>query len=235
VRFSLAFLLFLSFKVFALEVPPLRQPVTDLAGILNSQQESLLNGSLRDLSTRSDLQVAVLIIPSLEDEYLESYSIKVVDQWQLGKEGSDKGALLLIAMRERKMRIEVGRGLEGDLPDIIAGRIIEGMKPYFRSQAFFEGVVFGVNSIVKAGGASLRNVPEPSRRRKKSNLPFVFLIFFLPLFLSMVGGRRSGLIFLSMGGFGGGRGSGFGGGGFGGGGFGGGGGGFGGGGASGGW
>lgn len=231
--FSTCLVFIFSFSVLAKEVPALRGPVTDQTGILSPSSASKISSALYQIKKETTNEIAVLIIKSLEDESLEGYSIKVVDKWKLGQKGKDNGILFLISVDDRKMRIEVGSGLQGDLPDAIAGRIIDGVKPYFKSGDYRSGIVFGVLKIADRIGSEIQGLAGPkkvkSRRSKKTLVHFIFVIFFF--IISLFGRRRRGYGIYSSGG-------GFGGGGFssgGGGSFGGGGGGFSGGGASGGW
>ena len=121
----------------ALDVPPLKARVTDLAGLFTSTAVSEMERQLTALEEETGAQLAVLTIPSLEGEVLENYSLKVVEAWQLGQAQQDNGVLILIARDDRKIRIEVGYGLEGVLPDVLAGRIIDNaMKPAFRQGDF---------------------------------------------------------------------------------------------------
>ena len=111
-------------QLFALEVPPLKGRVNDYAGMLSSYTGRQLDGILRDLEKSDSTQIVVVIIPSLDGEVLEEFSIKLAEQWKIGQKGLDNGAILLIAKKERNIRIEVGYGLEGTLTDLMAGRII---------------------------------------------------------------------------------------------------------------
>lgn len=236
----------------ALDVPPLSGRVNDYAGFLPSDRARALGERLARFEQQSGHQIAVLTIPSLEGEDIEGFSIKVAESWKIGKKGFDDGVILLIARNDRKLRIEVGYGLEGVLPDAIASRIIrEVIGPYFRANDYAGGIEAGVEGILNATRGE--TLPEPARKRTRqtSSLEQILFILFLlaiPILVvlnsltqrrahgvwSGAGRRRStGLEGPFLGGFGGG---GFGGGDFGGGGgFSGGGGGFGGGGASGGW
>lgn len=119
--FVLTFLLFQ--LAHALEVPALKAPVMDQAKILGTSTERALSTLLRQANQTEQIQMAILTIEDLADESLEGYSIKVVDQWKLGQKETDKGLLLLIVKQQRKMRLEVGQGLEGDLPDAYAARL----------------------------------------------------------------------------------------------------------------
>ena len=183
--------------------------------------------------------MAILTVPSLKGDSLELFSIRVVEQWKLGKKDIDNGLLLLISRDDHKMRLEVGYGLENRLIDARCGDIIRSMGPYFREQRFSDGALCAIASVqeVLTGSrpSGLPAVPaRASGKRKGPDLFFLLIIFFV-FVLPMIRHRRLGLghtIFLGGGYRGGG---GFGGGGFSGGGFSGGGGGFGGGGASGGW
>ncbi|HOI17350.1 MAG TPA: TPM domain-containing protein, partial [Geobacteraceae bacterium] len=144
-------LLFLPSPGAALDVPPLRAHVNDTAGMLSSAAEQKLEQELTAFEKSDSTQIAVLTIPSLEGESLEDYSIKVAEAWKIGQKGKDNGAILLIAKQERKIRIEVGRGLEGKLTDLLSGRIIRGeIAPRFKAGDFDGGVSAGVGAIMAA-------------------------------------------------------------------------------------
>jgi uncharacterized protein len=234
-NFILFVLLFsVSLNLLAKEIPTLR-PVVDQAGLLSPQTKAQLTNALVAIKKQSGHEIAVLTIKSLEDESLEGYSMKVAEKWMLGSREKDNGVLFLISINDRKMRIEVGQGLEGDLPDARAGQIIRSIKPYFKRGEYKSGIVLGVSQIAENIGVKLKNAPRVRNRRtsKKGSGLFIIVILVLSFIFrgrggggvmtglligSALGGRRS-----SGGGFGGGGGS-FGGGG-----------GFSGGGASGGW
>jgi uncharacterized protein len=192
--------------------------------------------------------VAVLTIPTLAGESLEDFSLHVAhDAWHLGQKGKDNGVLILVVRDDRKVRIEVGRGVEGVLTDLLAGRIADRvMIPHFREKDWEGGIAAGVEAVTQAVRGEYQ--APPAKRGRRASRPFDGLFGILLLFFivgRLFGGRRRlgygvpfglgglGGYYLGRRGFGGHHG-GFGGGGFGGG-FGGGGGGFGGGGASGGW
>lgn len=223
----------LSLSVKALDIPPLRQPVTDLAEIIDQNSLYTLNSVLYKLHHQKLAQIAILTVPSLEGESIEGYSIQVVDKWKLGTKKEDKGLLILVAKKERKVRIEVGQGLEGDMTDAMSKRIIDQMTPYFKEGRFGDGLKIGLAqtlSVLKIDLGTLKDIKAKSPRRKKKSSWFSILFFLIILFLFR---KNPFLLFLLLsGGRGGGRSRG---GGFGGGGFGGGGGGFSGGGASGDW
>jgi len=226
--------------VFSLDVPKLTGPVVDVAGVLNRSDQAKISASLLQFQRSYGPQLQVLVVPKLEDETIESYSIKVVDAWKLGAKDKDNGVLLLVATEDRQVRIEVGRGLEGDLPDALAGRIIRaGIIPFFQQDQISAGVLIGLNLIAESIGGKLEGIPTPRMRRVKRgggmNLGYLLFLGFFLIGPSVFGrGRRGGVGSALVGGMllgslmGGGRG-GYGGG------FSGGGGGFSGGGASGSW
>ncbi len=230
-------------KAFALDVPPLTGPVVDQAQLMTAQDRASAEQLIRALNSQGAVQLQVLTIPTLNGESLEGYSIKVTDQWKLGTAKNDNGVLLLVALAEKQIRIEVGQGLEGILPDAVTKRIIaDRMRPAFREAGPSEGILVGLASIVQTIdpdlGRTLARQPTTHERHKPS--PGSYLLFFLLffVFISMFSGRggSGGLILASILLSGRGGRGGFGGGGFGsGGGWSGGGGGFSGGGASGGW
>lgn len=148
---AVALLLIPTAAAFSTEVPYLSRRVTDLAGILSPATVSSLEALLKAHEDSTSNQVAVLTITSLDGEPIEQYSIRVVDEWKLGQKGKDNGVLLLVARDDRKVRIEVGRGLEGDLPDITCGSIIrKQILPPFKEGDYDAGVTDGVRSILDA-------------------------------------------------------------------------------------
>ena len=227
----------------AFEVPRLQGPVMDQAGYLSSQDNSELTRLLTDLNRRGVAQIQVLIIQSLEDEPIEQASIKIVDQWKLGDAKKDNGILFLISAADRKLRIEVGQGLEGAIPDLIANRIIRNtVVPYFKQNQFSEGVIQGTYQIIaladkefsqQQGLVTEKNLKDDS----EGSLPLwmVIIIFIIIAILGRFGGGRGRYIGGGLGGLGGFGGGGWSSGGGGGGGWSGGGGGFSGGGSSGSW
>jgi uncharacterized protein len=126
--------------------------VHDEAHVLSQATIDRLEILLKEHEDSTTNQIAVLIIPSLEGEDLEGYAIRVAhDTWKLGQKNRDNGVLLLVALEDRKMRIEVGQGLEGVLTDAVCGRIIRNeMAPHFREQQYEEGVSAAVQAIIKA-------------------------------------------------------------------------------------
>ncbi len=233
---SIFLLLLVCTSAAALVIPQPTGYVNDNARIISPTVELKLEQFLKDFDKSDSTQITVLTIPSLEGEVLEEYALKVLQKWKIGQKGKDNGVLLLVANAEKKIRIEVGYGLEGRLTDLLTGRIIDNeISPKFKQGDFDGGIVSGVVSIAEAVRGEYTGTGK-TRKNKKQSSPWglIFLFFFLAPLLSRIRNRngsrthRRGGIYYG-GPFGGG------GGGFGGGGFSGGGGGGGGGGASGGW
>jgi uncharacterized protein len=228
---------------FALDVPPLRTRVNDLAGLLTQSEQATLEDRLRAHEQATGQQFSLLIIPSLEGEPIEDYSIEVAEKWKLGREKEDDGLVLVIAASDRKMRIEVGYGLEGQIPDAMASRVVrEVLRPAFRANDYAGGINRAFDILIRLAGGEAAMPPPTAQRERRAPPPVSLFVILFVLFLIFSrfgggGGRRGRRGGFYIGGFPGGGfgGGGFGGGGGGGGGFRGGGGGFGGGGASGDW
>ena len=228
-----------------------RDYVVDLAGVIGPEVRSRLNGSLLELEQKTTAQVLVLTVQSLDGEDIRSFGLRIAEKWKLGQKGKDNGALLVVAVKDRKYTIEVGYGLESVLPDSMVGTIGRGyLVPYFRKGDYSSGIYAAslalIQTIAEHEGVSVATGQQPAGPREfVSQLPLTFaqkvlfgilalgalILFithprqcFLLLLFSQMGGGRGGWS-SGSGGFGG-SGGGFGGGG---------GGGFGGGGASGGW
>lgn len=240
---AILLLLTAAISALALEVPPKPQGrVSDYTSTLTSFQIEALNRTLAEFENQTTNQIAVLLIPTLAEDSLEDYSIRLADKWQIGQKGRDNGVILVIVTEDRKIRIEVGYGLEGVLPDSLAGDIIrQVIAPEFLRGRFFEGIEAGVAAITAATKGEYRATGGGKKGNRGRSFisffwPFLFFFIFLSLLTSSL--RRRRYYSRSSGGWfiggpfwwgGGGSGGGFGGG------FSGGGGGFGGGGASGGW
>jgi uncharacterized protein len=144
-------------------IPAYDSPVVDTAGLLQPDERARLVARLMDLQTRKGSQVAVLIVPTTQPEEIEQYSIRVADAWKTGRKGVDDGAILLIAQQDRRMRIEVGRGLEGALTDLVSNRVIdETIRPAFRAGEFGAGIEAGVDRVI--GVIDGEELPPPDPR-----------------------------------------------------------------------
>ena len=148
-------------------IPPLKSRVTDLTATLSSQQQATLEQTLAAFETRKGSQIAVLIVPTTQPETVEQYAVRVEENWKLGRKGVDDGVLLLIAKDDRKLRIEVGYGLEGVLNDATAKRIIaEDITPRFKQGDFYGGISAGVERMIKViDGEPL---PPPKARPQRA-------------------------------------------------------------------
>ncbi|OHY78949.1 methanol dehydrogenase [Marinobacter sp. AC-23] len=224
------------------EFPELSGRVVDKADLLSPTTETQITQMLQAHEQGTTEQVVVVTVPDLQGYAIEDYGYQLGRHWGIGQKGEDNGALLIVAKEERKIRIEVGYGLEGRLTDAASSTIINQiMTPAFKQGQFEQGVVNGAAAMVQVLGGEPLAAPgrSPGSRQEKPNVSLVSLFFMIIMaVIYFIGGGRGrggrtgaaliggALLGASMGGRGGG---------FGGGGFGGGGGGFGGGGASGGW
>ena len=143
-------------------VPTLVTHVTDQTNTLSAQQKADLEQKLRALEQRKGAQLLILIVPSTEPEVIEQYATRVFDAWKIGRKTIDDGVLLLWAKNDRRIRIEVGRGLEGPIPDVLASRIItETMRPLFRKNAWYEGLDRATDQLIGLiDGEALPAPPE---------------------------------------------------------------------------
>jgi uncharacterized protein len=152
---------------------------------------SALETKLADWEARTSNQLVVLIVPTTQPEPIEAYSIRVAEAWKIGRKGQDNGALFIIAKNDRKMRIEVGYGLEGVLPDVTARRIIaENVAPAFREGKFAEGIGAGVDRIIAVVGGEAQSPAPAAQKAKRTGLPFGFdtLLIILFIVVPVVGG-----------------------------------------------
>ncbi len=173
----------------ALDVPPLTGRVVDLAHVLPPQDTQQLSDQLKVHEENTGNQVAVLILPSLEGEPLEEFSHRVATTWKLGRKGTDNGVLLLVALKERKLRIEVGYGLEGTLTDLRSARIIrQEIVPRFKAGNIPEGVRAGTDAILKTIEGTYQAADDAQRS------PSVDSNAFEPVVIGIVVGFMAGLI-----------------------------------------
>ena len=143
-------------------VPPLSGRVVDQTGTLSSNDVASLTQKLTDLETRKGSQIAVLIVPTTDGEAIEPFSLRVAEAWKIGRKKIDDGALLVIAKNDRRLRIEVGYGLEGALTDVTTKRIIdEDITPKFKAGDFGGGVAAGVDKMVRVVDGEKLLEPEP--------------------------------------------------------------------------
>lgn len=176
-------------------VPPLQSRVTDLTHTLSAEQRQALESRLAAFEMENGSQLAVLLVPTTQPETIEQYGIRVAEAWKLGRKGMDDGALLLVAKEDRALRIEVGYGLEGAIPDAVAKRIIEEIiVPRFREGDFAGGVNAGMNALMGLVKGEALPAP-PSRDTRQTGV--ALLEDALPLallFVFVVGGVLRALL-----------------------------------------
>lgn len=172
----------LSSQALALDLPVLRGHINDYAGMLSPESSATLEQQLRSFEQSDSTQIVVLTVPTLGNETLEEFSMKVAESWRIGRKGVDNGVILLVAKAERKVRIEVGRGLEGKLTDLLSGRIIRGdIAPQFKTGNFDGGITAGVNSLMAVVRGEYQAPPRDLHQGKKGAPPLLTLLFFLVL------------------------------------------------------
>ena len=191
-------------------IPDLKERVTDRAGLLSAYEKAFLTDELQQLEERKGSQIAILTVATTKPETIEQYSIRVVDQWKLGREDVDDGVLLIIAKNDRKLRIEVGYGLEGAITDAYAKRIISNIiVPHFRDGDYYLGIEEGVEAIIALiDGEDLPAVTRTSSRNDGKSQSFalflgivvmIFVIFiFKAILTKKIGNLKSNLIVLPI-------------------------------------
>ncbi len=138
----------------AWEPPPLTRPVTDLAGVMSPEAVAAIEGGLRAHRAATDDQIAVLVVGSTGSEPIEDFSIKVASTWRGGASGRDNGVLIVLAVNDRRSRIEVGYGLESKLTDATAKQILDGARPLLKAENYDGAIVQIVNGVLGRSGAS---------------------------------------------------------------------------------
>jgi len=185
----------------ALEVPPLKARVNDYAAILAPSTVSQLEGSLRAFEADQSTQIVVLTIPSLEGDSLEAFSMRVAETWKIGQKGLDNGAILVIARNDRKLRIEVGYGLEGTLTDLVSGRIIRNIiTPRFKEGNFDQGVIDGVSAMMAAVKGEFSAADVKEHNRGSSDIEGFFFAIFAVVFIIGKALRRNRPLAATVGG-----------------------------------
>lgn len=144
-------------------IPPLAARVTDLTGTLTAQQKGELESRLAAFEAKRGSQIAVLMLLTTKPEEIEQFSIRLAEAWKVGRKGVDDGVIVIVAKDDRRVRIEVGYGLEGAIPDAVAKRVIEErITPRFREGDFYGGVRDGVDQLVRL--AEGEKLPAPAAR-----------------------------------------------------------------------
>ena len=182
------FLWCLPFAANGLDVPRLQGYVNDYAGIISPPAKLKIEEALRAFEQSDSTQIVILTVPSLEGQNIEEFGIKVGEAWKVGKKGKDNGVLFIVAKQDRKIRIEVGYGLEGKLTDLTAGRIIDRViNPRFKQGDFDGGFIAGVSSLIDATRGEFRAEQRPARRGQRGISPFLSVFLFLAIFTLIMG------------------------------------------------
>ena len=164
-------------------VPPLTARIVDLTGTLSGGAVNRIETRLAEFEAKKGSQIAVLMVPTTQPEEIEQYSIRVAEQWKLGRKGVDDGAILLIAKNDRRARIEIGYGLEGALPDAIAKRIIdETLTPHFKLGDYDGGVEAGIDQMISVVNGEPLPAPDEKWEHRGgigNVLPFLLVAVFV--------------------------------------------------------
>lgn len=186
--FTLFFIFFSYSGAYALDVPALQGHVNDYANMISPQAAAQLENELKAFEQSDSTQIVILTVPSLEGEVLEEFGIKVAEAWKIGWKGKDNGVIFLIAKQERKMRIEVGRGLEGKLTDLTAGRIVDlVVKPRFKRGDFDGGVLSGIHAIIDATRGEFKADEKRQVQRYDAFSNFLSLLIFGSIIILILG------------------------------------------------
>lgn len=170
-------------------VPPLQARVTDLTRTLSTGEIAALEQKLAAFEQRKGSQIAVLLVPTTQPEPLAAYAIRVADRWKLGRRGVDDGVLLIVAKSDREVRIEVGRGLEGVLPDAGAKRIVsDDIVPRFKQGDFAGGLNAGVDRIIKVVEGEALPAPRAANRGASSEFDLGGALMWGAMLVLFVGG-----------------------------------------------
>ena len=197
--FKTSFLLLIVASLFFSEVkaqnilakpnPP--QLVNDVAGILSPEEKATLENKLVAIDDSSSNQIAVVILPTLDGYPIEDYATKLFREWGIGNKKTNNGILLLVAINDRKVRIEVGYGLEGAIPDITANSIIDNdIKTAFRARAYYDGIDKATDDIAKAAIGEYKNAR--TKRTKDTGGSGVLLFIIIAIIIISIVGRSGG-------------------------------------------
>jgi uncharacterized protein len=163
-------------------LPPLTGRVVDQAGILSPEEEAGLTRKLESIERETSVQFVIATLPSLDGEPIEDYGIRLAEAWKIGQAGLDNGAIVLVVPSERRVRIEVGYGLEPVIPDGLAGRIIrERIAPAFRDQRYYEGLLSAIEGLELAARREYPETPARPEREPRAgiNLGALLLTYFI--------------------------------------------------------
>jgi uncharacterized protein len=188
--FGIILLLFFTAVRAQVEIPELSHRVTDLTGTLSAQQVAALENSLAVFETKKGSQIAILIVPTTEPEDIAQFGIRVAEAWKIGRKNVDDGVILIVAKDDRKLRLEVGYGLEGVIPDAIAKRVIaETITPFFKRSDFAGGIDAGVSQLMQLIEGETLPAPQYESSARMDDGAFMFIL---------LGGLIAGFILSAM-------------------------------------
>lgn len=195
--FIVVFFVTIASSVIAQNVLPRPNPpklVTDQAGVLTPEQLQALEAKLVAIDDSSSNQIAVVILSSLEGQPKEEYATKLFREWGIGNKKTNNGVLLLVAIQDRQIRIEVGYGLEGAIPDITALSIIDNdIKPAFKAGAYYEGLDKATDNLAKAAVGEYKEARKKRTKSKGNPLVFIMIVIVIVIILGKKGGGGSNI------------------------------------------
>lgn len=169
------------------EIPPLRTAVTDLTQTLTVEEQAALNQKLSAFSQQSGSQIAVLLLPSTQPEDIAQFGIRLAEAWKVGRAREDDGVIVIVAKQDRKMRIEVGYGLEGAIPDVVAKRIIrEQITPAFKQGQFYAGLNLATDTLIHL--IQGEQLPAPTAQARQSSAGDWMHLLPLLMFAAIIAG-----------------------------------------------
>jgi len=180
--------IFLPVSSHALDVPPLQGYVNDYANMISPSVKAGIENELKTFEQTDSTQIVILTLPSLEGEVIEEFGIKVGDAWRIGQKTKDNGLIFIVSNQDRKMRIEVGRGLEGRMTDLMAGRIIDlVIKPRFKRGDFEGGFISGVHAMIDATRGEFKAEPTQRRQRQDNFSSIISVLIFGSMIILLLG------------------------------------------------
>ena len=175
-------------SAFALEVPKLQGYVNDYADMISPQAKAELEKELGNFEQSDSTQIIILTVPSLEGNPIEDFGIRVAEAWKIGQKGTDNGAIFIVAKQDRKMRIEVGRGLEGKLTDLMSGRIIDlVVKPRFKRGDYDGGFIAGVSALIDTTRGEFKADGNHARQGRDKASRFMSILIFAAFAMLILG------------------------------------------------
>ena len=183
-------LLFLTAVWSLAEIPDLSHKVTDLTATLNSEQSAALENKLAAFESKKGSQIAVLIVPTTQPEDIAQFGIRVAEAWKIGRKNVDDGVIFIVAKEDRKLRLEVGYGLEGAIPDAIAKRVIaETITPFFKKDDYAGGIDAGVTQLMQLIEGESLPAPVQGTSSQFDEGAFMFIL---------IGGLIAGFLLSAM-------------------------------------